>query len=346
MRVRWKDFELPTRVVMEDRSATPTFAQFIAEPFERGFGTTIGNGLRRVLLSSIEGAAVTSVKIKGASHEFTAIPGVVEDATDIVLNLKSLLVRIEGESPTKKLRLEAGKKGEMKAGMIQPETGVTVVNPELHVATLADDVEFAVDIEVRKGRGYVTSEEHTKEGHEIGMIPVDSNFSPVRRVRYKIETTRVGKLTNYDRLVLDVWTNGILTPEMALVEASKIFRKHLNPFVQYFELGRELQINEKREEESRKREKYYEELRQKLAMSISELDLSVRSANCLASEHIETIGELVVRPESELLKVRNFGKTSLKEVKKKLTDLGLSLGMDLEAIFGKKGAAGGAPYAS
>ena len=346
MRVRWKDFELPTRVVMEDRTATPTFAQFIAEPFERGFGTTIGNGLRRVLLSSIEGAAVTSVKIKGASHEFTAIPGVVEDATDIVLNLKSLLVRIEGEMPTKKLRLEAGKKGEVKAGMIQPETGVTVVNPELHVATLADDVEFAVDIEVRKGRGYVTSEEHTKEGHEIGMIPVDSNFSPVRRVRYKIETTRVGKLTNYDRLVLDVWTNGILTPEMALVEASKIFRKHLNPFVQYFELGRELQINEKREEESRKREKYYEELRQKLAMSISELDLSVRSANCLASEHIETIGELVVRPESELLKVRNFGKTSLKEVKKKLTDLGLSLGMDLEAIFGKKGAAGGAPYAS
>ncbi len=351
MRVRWKDFELPTRVTQDDRTATPNFAQFVAEPFERGFGTTLGNGLRRVLLSSIEGAAVASVKIKGAAHEFAALPGVVEDVTDIVLNLKLLLVRIEGESPVKRLKLEASKKGEVKAGQIQAETGVTIVNPDLRIATLADDVDFSMEIEVRRGRGYITAEEHAKSGNlEIGVIPVDSSFSPVRRVRYKIETTRVGKLTNYDRLVLDVWTNGILTPEMALVEASKIYRKHLNPFVQYFELGRELQINEKREEEARKREKYYEELRQKLAMSISELDLSVRSANCLASEHIETIGELVVRPESELLKVRNFGKTSLKEVKKKLSDLGLSLGMDLETIFGKKGpaatAAGGAAYAS
>jgi DNA-directed RNA polymerase subunit alpha len=199
-------------------------------------------------------------------------------------------------------------------------------------------MDFSAEITLSRGRRYITSEEQAKELQEGGIIPVDSSFSPVKRVRYKVENTRVGKLTNYERLVLEIWTNGTVSPEEALTEASKIIRKHLNPFVQYFELGRELQINEKKEEELRKKESEKEDLRQKLSMSISELDLSVRSANCLASEKIETIGELVSRSEAELLKVRNFGKTSLREVKKKLSDMNLQLGLDLEAIFGKKPA--------
>jgi DNA-directed RNA polymerase subunit alpha len=335
MRVRWKEFELPTRVALDEKTSTPTYGMFIAEPFERGFGTTIGNSLRRVLYSSIEGTAVTHVKIKGAAHEFTALEGVVEDVTDIVLNLKQLVVKIADEG-RKTLRLDVQKKGPVKAAQIVPEAGVEIINPDLHICTLAEDTEFSAEITVAKGRRYVTAEEHSKDGSEIGVIPVDASFSPVKRVRYKVENTRVGKLTNYERLILEIWTNGTISPEEALTEASKILRKHLNPFVQYFELGRELQVNEKKEEELRKKEQEKAELRQKLAMSISELDLSVRSANCLSSERIETIGELVSRSEAELLKVRNFGKTSLREVKKKLADMGLSLGMDLEGIFGKK----------
>ena len=335
MRVRWKDFELPTRVGCDDKTATPTYAMFYAEPFERGFATTIGNSLRRVLYSSIEGAAVTSVKIKGVAHEFTTINGIVEDVTDIVLNLKQIVVRIADEG-RKTLKLDVSKKGVVKAGSITPEAGVEIVNTDLHICTLAEDADFSVEITVSKGRRYVTAEEHSKDGSEPGSVPVDASFSPVKRVRYKVENTRVGKLTNYERLVLEIWTNGTISPEEALTEASKILRKHLNPFVQYFELGRELQINEKKEEDFRKKETEKEGLRQKLSMSISELDLSVRSANCLASEQIETIGELVSHSEAELLKVRNFGKTSLREVKKKLLDMSLGLGLDIEAIFGKK----------
>ncbi len=335
MRVRWKDFELPTRVSLEEKSASPTYGSFTIEPFERGFGTTIGNALRRVLYSSIEGTSVTSIKIKGVAHEFTAINGIVEDVTDIVLNLKQLVVRIDGEG-AKTLRIEASKKGAVKAGQMLPEAGVEVVSGDLHICTLAEDVNFSAEVLVSKGRRYVPSEERTGEGQEIGVIPVDSSFSPVKRVRYRVENTRVGKLTNYERLILEIWTNGTISPEEALTEASRILRKHLNPFVQYFELGRELQINEKKEEEMRRREREKEDLRQKLSMSISELDLSVRSANCLQGEHIDTIGELVGRSEPELLKVRNFGKTSLREVKKKLSELGLTLGLDLEGIFGKK----------
>jgi DNA-directed RNA polymerase subunit alpha len=337
MRVRWKDFELPTRVVCDEKTATSTYGSFATEPFERGFATTIGNSLRRVLYSSIEGTAVTSIKIKGVAHEFTTIEGIVEDVTDIVLNIKQLIVKIADEG-RKTLKLAVSKKGPVKASMIQAEAGVEIINPDLHLCTLAEDMDFTVEITVSRGRRYVTSEEQAKELQEPGIIPVDSSFSPVKRVRYKVENTRVGKLTNYERLVLEIWTNGTITPEEALTEASKILRKHLNPFVQYFELGRELQINEKKEEELRKKESEKEELRQKLSMSISELDLSVRSANCLASEKIETIGELVSRSEAELLKVRNFGKTSLREVKKKLSDMNLQLGLDLEAIFGKKPA--------
>ena len=336
MRIRWKEFELPTRVVMDEKTATPTYASFSAEPFERGFGTTVGNALRRVLYSSIEGAAVTAARFKGVPHEFTTIEGVLEDVMDIVLNLKLLVVKITGDAPAKTLKLEIAKKGVVRAAQIQAEAGVEIVNPDLHLFTMSDDSGVEIEIDVRRGRRYVTAEEHAKEHSEIGIVPVDSSFSPVRRVRYRVENTRVGKVTNYDRLVLEIWTNGTVTPEESLVEASKILRKHLNPYVQYFELGRELQINEKKEEDIRRKEKEREELRLKLSMSISELDLSVRSANCLASEHIETLGELVSRSEADLLKVRNFGKTSLREVKKKLSELGLVLGMDLEGIFGKK----------
>ncbi len=340
MRVRWKDFELPTRIVLDEKTATPAYAMFQAEPFERGFATTVGNALRRVLYSSIEGAAVTSIKIKNVPHEYTSLEGVVEDVTDIVLNIKQLVIKIDGGGQ-KILHLDVAKKGPVKAAMITPEAGVEILNPDLHLCTLAEDTELSAEITVSSGRRYVTSEEPSKDLHEIGVIPVDSSFSPVKRVRYKIENTRVGKLTNYERLVLEIWTNGNVRPEEALTEASKILRKHLNPFVQYFELGRELQINEKKEEELRKKEQEKEDLKQKLSMSISELDLSVRSANCLSGEHIETIGELVSRSEAELLKVRNFGKTSLREVKKKLADMNLNLGLDLEAIFGKKPAAMG-----
>ncbi len=335
MRVRWKDFELPTRVVLEEGSASRTYGKFSAEPFEQGFGTTIGNSLRRVLYSSIEGAAVRSVKIKGMPHQFGTLEGVVEDGTDIVLNLKQLVLRISDEG-TKKIVLDAGKKGAVRAGQLQAEAGVEIVNQDLHICTLAEDAPVHMEIEASRGRRYVTAEDHIKDGHEIGTIPIDSNFSPVRRVRYRVENTRVGKQTNYERLILEVWTTGTVTPEEALVEATKILRKHLNPFVQYFELGRELQINERKEEELRRKEKDKEEIRRKLSMSISELDLSVRSANCLASEHIDTIGDLVGRSEPDLLKVRNFGKTSLREVRKKLSEIGLQLGMELESIFGKK----------
>jgi DNA-directed RNA polymerase subunit alpha len=334
MRIRWKEFELPTKVHLEEGSASRTYGKFSIEPFERGFATTLGNSLRRVLYSSIEGASVTHLKIKGAAHEFGTLPGVVEDVTDIVLNVKQLVVRLSEKGPFT-LVLDADKKGPVKAGHIAAAPGVEIVNPELQIATLAEDAPFHAELTVRLGRRYVTAEEHGRDG-ETGVIPIDSSFTPVTRVAYRVENTRVGKQTDYERLVMEIWTNGSVTPDEGLVEAAKILRKHINPFVMYFELGRELQVNEQREEELRKREKYLEELKQKLAMSISELDLSVRSANCLSSEHIETIGELVQRSEADLLKVRNFGKTSLREVKKKLTDLGLTLGMNLDEIFRTK----------
>lgn len=335
MRIRWKDFELPTRVVLDDKTATSTYGLFTVEPFEQGMGTTIGNSLRRVLYSSIEGTAVTSLKIKGASHEFATIKGVLEDVTDITLNLKHLLVKLNGESE-QKLTLKANKKGIVKAGQIEMPMGTEVVNPDMLICTLTDDVDFNAEIEVKRGRRYVTVEEHTKEIGEVGLIHVDSSFSPVTRVKCKVENIRVGKLTNYDRLIVEIWTNGTISPDMALVEASKILRKHLNPFVMYYELGRELQVNERKEEDAKQKEKFREETIQKLSMALSELDLSVRSANCLSGERIETIGDLVAKNEGELLKIRNFGKTSLREIKKKLADFGLHLGMDLGEILEKK----------
>jgi DNA-directed RNA polymerase subunit alpha len=333
MRIRWRQFELPTKVLLDHGAKTQKYGKFIAEPFERGFGTTIGNSLRRVLLSSIEGAAVTSVRIEGVQHEFSTIPGVYEDVTDILLNVKQILLKIDSPEP-QRLTLSASRKGEVKAGMIQCPAGVEIVDPDVHVCTLTDDVKLSMELNARRGRGYITAVEHEAEAGEqhIGLIHIDSIFTPVRRVHFTIENTRIGQLTNYDRLVLEIWTDGTVSPEMALIEASKILRKHLNPFVQYYELGVEMPLEEMKEDEAKKMEKYMRELQSKLTQPISVLDLSVRASNCLESENIQIIRDLVQKTESDMLKIRNFGKTSLREVKKKLSEIGLTLGMTAEAL--------------
>jgi len=334
MRIRWRGLELPSRVLRDQQVSTDQYGKFTAEPFERGFGTTVGNSLRRILLSSLEGAAVTHVRIKGADHEFTSLPGVMEDVTDIILNIKALVVKLDADE-TKEMKISVKKAGPVTAGMIDADQAITVVNKDLVLATLTEDVPFEMTLTVGKGRGYVTAAEHlAEEGDEVelGAIAVDSLYSPVSRVRYATEDARVGQKTDYDRLILEIWTNGTISPEMALVEASKILRKHLNPFVQYFELGSDTAtedaINSMREAS---RATMDPELEQKLAMTVQELDLSVRANNCLESAKIGTVRELVKKTDSDLLKVRSFGKTSLREVKRKLADLGLSLGMDLDA---------------
>src|SRR3990170_4108341 len=236
MHIRWRGLELPSQVVCEASSLTRTYGKFIAEPFERGFGTTIGNGLRRILLSSLEGSAVTQIKVHNAQHEFTTIPGVLEDVTDIVLNIKSLVVKNYSDS-TKVIRVERNTAGEVRARDIETDESVDIINKDLLIATLTAAVPFVVEMVVENGRGYVSATEQAEQVHEIGIIPIDAVFSPVTRVRYDIEETRVGQKTNYDKLTLEIWTDGSVGPEMALVEAAKILRKHLNPFIQYTELG-------------------------------------------------------------------------------------------------------------
>ncbi|MGH7177561.1 MAG: DNA-directed RNA polymerase subunit alpha, partial [Tepidisphaeraceae bacterium] len=238
MRIRWRGLELPSRVLRDPQASNETYGRFMAEPFERGFGTTVGNSLRRILLSSLEGAAITHIRLKGADHEFSSLPGVMEDVTDIILNVKSLIVKMDGDDP-KDLKLISKKAGAITAGMIETDPSITIINKDLVIATLTEDVTFDMMLTVNKGRGYVTASENIEDidEQEIGLISVDSIYSPVTRVRYATEDARVGQKTDYDRLILEVWTNGTLSPEMALVEASKILRKHLNPFVQYFELG-------------------------------------------------------------------------------------------------------------
>jgi DNA-directed RNA polymerase subunit alpha len=327
MRIRWRGLELPTRVISDQAVSTPTYGRFSVEPFERGFGITVGNALRRILLSSLEGAAVTSIKIAGAQHEFMSIPGVAEDVTDIVLNVKSLIVKSHAEG-AKLLRVHSEVKGPVTAGMIETDPSIEVINPDLVLATVTDNnVKFDMELTVQTGRGFVPAEEAVdpEADQEIGRIFVDSAFSPVTRVRYRTEDTRVGQKVNYDRLVLEIWTNGTITPEMAMVEAAKILRKHLNPFVQYFELGEQIVeggVSEAAPDMDG-------ELQRKLRMSVHELELSVRANNCLEAAKVETVGQLVNMTEADLLKIRSFGKTSLREVKRKLQDLGLSLGMNV-----------------
>ncbi len=325
MRIRWRGLELPTRVVPDAELNNGTYGKFVVEPFERGFGTTVGNSLRRILLSSLEGAAVTAVRIKGAEHEFTSLEGVMDDVTDIILNVKNMIVSVDSDE-TKTMRLQAEGPGEVTCDLIEADTSITIHNKDLVLATLTKQIDFDMEFTVKKGRGYVPASEqiNTNQDQEIGWIPVDAIYSPVTRVRYKVEDTRVGQKTNFDKLTIEVWTNGTIAPEMAIVEAAKILRKHLNPFVQYFELG-----DQTASESASAAARVEEEFLRKLQMPISELDLSVRASNCLESAKITTVADLVTKAEAELLKVRSFGKTSLREVKRKLADLNLNLGMEL-----------------
>jgi DNA-directed RNA polymerase subunit alpha len=298
----------------------------VAEPFERGFGVTIGNGLRRILLSSLEGSAITQIKVQGAQHEFTTLPGVVEDMTDIVLNIKSLVVKNFTES-TKVVRIEKNTRGVITGADIQTDDTVEVINKDHVIATLTADVPFVVEMVVENGRGYVPATEHSPNVQEIGIVPIDAVYSPVVRVRYEIEETRVGQKTNYDKLTMEIWTNGSIHPEMALVESAKILRKHLSPFVQYSELGARVHAGVRSSGGSTDAG-----LESKLNMSLAELKLSVRASNCLESENIHTVRDLVRRNEDQLLEVRNFGETTLHEVREKLAELGLRLGMRVPTV--------------
>ena len=287
MRVRWRGLELPTRVNNDMEVSTPTYGMFTVEPFERGFGTTVGNALRRILLSSLEGASVSKVKISGAEHEFSTISGVMEDVTDIILNIKSLVVKSHVDEP-RVLRLHSEVKGPVTADMLEPDPAIEIINGDLVLATLSDNVPFDMELTIQRGRGYKAAEEmlDPEADQMIGEMLIDASFSPVRRVRYRTEDTRVGQRTNYDRLVLEIWTNGTITPEMAMVEAGKILRKHLNPFVQYFEMGEEIVESAPVEAET----DIDPELQRKLSMSIHEMEFTVRASNCLEAASIETLG--------------------------------------------------------
>lgn len=327
MRIRWKGFELPTRVVPEEGTLTSEYGKFFVEPFERGYGITIGNSLRRVLLSSLEGTAPVSLRIEGAQHEFAAMPGIVEDVINIALNVKGLLVRFDG-SETEILKVSKSGRGPVTAGDLKAGPGVEIINPDLVIATIEDEKgRFDAEIEIRRGRGYIRSEDFPFAiSDTVGVIPLDAAFSPVRRARWRVEETRVGKMTNYDRLILEVWTNGTVKPEDALVETATILRKHLNPFVKYYELGKELERESPVEAPPVEVETVNSDLEEKLNRPVSTLEPGVRAANCMAAEGIKTIGDLVSRSEAEMLQVRNFGKTSLKEIKIKLNEMGLHFG--------------------
>ncbi|WP_169978073.1 DNA-directed RNA polymerase subunit alpha [Tautonia rosea] len=327
MRIRWRGLELPSRVTCNRETLTDTFGEFHVEPFERGFGHTVGNSLRRILLSSLEGSAVTTIKIQGVQHEFSTIPGMVEDITDLVLNLKGLVVKNHSDQP-RTIRIERDRRGVVTAADILHDESVGVFNPDHILCTLTDDVPLNIQMTVENGRGYRPAAEGHTDDLEVGAIPIDAIFSPVTRVEYRVHDTRVGQRTNYDQLSIRIWTTGTLKPEMALVEAAKILRKHLNPFVQYYEPGPGLPSDGTGGFESGSYSGGVDmETERKLNMSLAELELSVRATNCLESEGITTVRDLVSRSEDQLLGVRNFGETTLKEVRIKLQEIGLDLGM-------------------
>jgi DNA-directed RNA polymerase subunit alpha len=329
MRVTWRGLELPTRVERDTKVSSDKYGRFYVEPFERGFGTTVGNSLRRVLLSSLEGSSVTAVKIKGVDHEFSSMKGVLEDTTDIILNIKGLVVRLDGEGP-KVMTVRANKIGAVTAASVEADPSIEVINKDAVLANLTENVEFEMQMTVENGRGYVPAAERVlasdRFDQEAGLIQIDAVYSPVLRVRYITENTRVGQKTNYDKLILEIWTDGTVSPEMALVEAAKILRKHVNPFVQFAEVGK-TSVTGPVIEETVEEAPVDEELANKLNTPIQELELSVRASNCLESVEIETVGQLVILSESELLKIRSFGKTSLREIRRKLADIGLAVGM-------------------
>ena len=341
MPVRLARFEMPNRLVKNEATATHTYCQFVAEPFEGGYGHTIGNSLRRVLLSSLEGAAITSVKIAGAPHEFTTLPGVVEDVTEIILNLKQIRFKHHDKEP-RILSLTVHKSGAVTAGDITEDTMYEIVNPGQIVCTLDRKTKFEAEFELRVGRGFATGEANKRGDMPIGVIPIDSIFSPVRRVKYGVENTRVGQKTDYDKLVLDVWTDGRLSPPDALTQASSILRHHLDVFVDYDDS--QIEFEEAPEAQSEENQ----ELKKLLNMSVNEIELSVRAANCLNNANITTVGHLAMKTEAEMLKYRNFGKKSLNEIKDKLAELGLGLGMSidpslLESPFGSPVLKGESP---
>ena len=329
MHIRWRGLELPSVVVCDDNTRTATYGKFVAEPFERGFGSTIGNGLRRILLSSLEGSAVTQIKVHNAQHEFTTITGVIEDVTDIVLNVKSLVVK-NHSSQTRVLRVEKNQKGPITAADIETDDSVEVITPDHVLATLTEDVPFVMEMVVENGRGYVAATEHSDDIQEIGIIPIDAVYSPVVRVRYEVEETRVDQKTNYDKLTVEIWTDGSIGPEMALVESTKILRKHLNPFVQYSQLGSQVRSAGQPMTGS----SIDPSVEAKLNLPIAELHLSVRASNCLESENIMLIRDLVIHNPDDLLEVRNFGETTLTEIQAKLVELGLHLGMRISVPAG------------
>ncbi|HEX7632676.1 MAG TPA: DNA-directed RNA polymerase subunit alpha [Lacunisphaera sp.] len=316
-------FEIPSKLTKVEEGSTPTYAKFIAEPFEAGYGHTVGNSLRRVLLSSIEGSAISSIKIEGVNHEFQSIDGVVEDVTDIVLNLKKILIVSEKREPVK-LHLKVNREGAVTAADIQPDAAIKIVNPDQLICTLDKKQTFEADIEIKTGRGYCPGENNKKEDQAIGVIAIDSLFSPVRLVRYAVENTRVGQITDYDKLVLEVWTDGRITPDDALKQSASILKHHLDVFDRVSQEAYEFesQAAEVSEEQNK--------LRKLLNMSVNEIELSVRAANCLNNANITTVGELAMKTEQEMLKYRNFGKKSLNEIKEKLEALGLSLGMKFD----------------
>ncbi|HSH16369.1 MAG TPA: DNA-directed RNA polymerase subunit alpha [Verrucomicrobiae bacterium] len=326
MPVRLGRFEMPKRLSKDESSATETYAKFIAEPFETGYGYTIGNSLRRVLLSSLEGAAITSIRIDGAMHEFATVDGVVEDVTEIVLNLKKVLFKCHVREP-QTLLLSVNKEGEVKAGDISLNQNVELVNPGQHICTLDKKKKFDMELEIRVGRGFFTADENKKPEQAIGLIPIDSIFSPVSRVRYIVESARVGQRTDYDKLNLEIWTDGRITPDDALTQASAILQHHLDVFVGYDKNAVEFEEVEDRQDDEKGK------LKKLLNMSVNEIELSVRAANCLNNANITTVGQLAMKTEAEMLKYRNFGKKSLNEIKDKLTALGLSLGMNIDAAL-------------
>ncbi len=322
--VKLARFELPNRLVRNEDTATDTYAQFSAEPFERGYGHTIGNSLRRVLLSSLEGASITSVRIAGVQHEFSSLPGVVEDVTDIVLNLKKVKFSHHEKDP-RILTIKLEKEGVITAGDIMPDHIYDVVNKDQVICTLDKKVKFDCEFEVRVGRGFSTGDENKRKDQPIGVIAIDSIFSPVTRVKYSVETTRVGQMTDFDKLILDIWTDGRITPQDALLQASAILRHHLDVFVNYDENAVDF------EEAPAESSEENAALKKLLNMSVNEIELSVRAANCLNNANITSVGQLAMKSEAEMLKYRNFGKKSLNEIKDKLVELGLGLGMSFEA---------------
>ena len=317
----WKGFQRPKRLEFERETLTDRFGRFYAQPFERGFGTTVGNSMRRVLLSSIEGAAVTAVKIDGVLHEFSPIPGVVEDATDIILNLKQVPLKMHVDS-TKTLYLRIDKGGEVRARHIETDADVEILEPDAHIATVADGGRLHMEMRVKRGRGYVSADKNFDEDLGIGWIPIDSVHSPVKKVNYLVEAARLGQTTDYDKLTVDVWTNGSVTPRDAVSLSAKLIRDHLNIFINLEEVG-DLPLDASADQPRAA-------LNENLDKSVEELELSVRSYNCLKNANIRTIRELVQKTEGEMLKTKNFGRKSLNEIKEILSGMGLSLGMRLD----------------